>query len=269
VEKLIGGDRFLEGPAWNVPGGFLVFSDIPADRMYRFDPATGTASVYREPSHNANGNFYDAGGALYTCEHGSRSVSRTAPDGVVTTLADRFEGHRFNSPNDVVVKSDGTVWFTDPTYGLGKAPKEMAGNYVFCLDQNTGALRPVATDFDQPNGLCFSPDERRLYIADSGKPRYVRAFDVTADNRLENGRVFCQIDKGVPDGMRCDKAGNLFSTSEDSVQIFAPDGTRLGKIPVPEVPSNIVFGGKDGDELYITARTSLYRVKVTAKGALR
>ena len=266
VEKLASGFRFLEGPAWNVKGGFLIFSDIPADKMYRYDPATGAVTVFREPSDNANGNFYSPAGDLLTCEHGSRSLS-SSPGGEIETLADRYEGKRLNSPNDVVVKSDWTVWFTDPTYGLSKGPKEQATNNVYCLDQRTGKLRAVATDFDQPNGLCFSPDEKLLYIADSGKPRHVQVFDVTADNQLTNGRVFCQIDKGVPDGMRCDRHGNLFSSAGDGIQIFAPDGTRLGKILVPETPANLCFGGKDGDELFITARTSLYHVKLITTGA--
>ena len=263
VEKLAGGFRFTEGPAWNVAGSFLVFSDIPADKMHRFDPVTKAVTVYREPSHHANGNVYDSAATLYTCEHGARAVFIEPTAGESGEIAAKFEGRRLNSPNDIVVKSDGTVWFTDPTYGLEGQPKEQATNNVYCLDRKKDELRAVATDFVQPNGLCFSPDEKLLYIADSGQPRHVRVFDVTADNRLANGRVFCRIDKGVPDGMRCDRHGNLFSTSDDSIQIFAPDGTRLGKILVPETPANLCFGGKGGDELFITARTSLYHVKLT------
>lgn len=266
VEKLASGFRFVEGPAWNPKDHYLIFSDIPADKMYRYDPATKAVTVFREPSQNANGNTY-GGGGLLTCEHQARDVRWMDADGNQSILVSKFEGKRFNSPNDVVGKSDNTVWFTDPTYGLGKQPKEQASNNVYCFGPigpgPEGELRAVVTDFDQPNGLCFSPDEKLLYIADSGKPRHVRVFDVTADNQLTNGRVFCQIDKGVPDGMRCDRHGNLFSTSEDSIQIFAPDGTRLGKILVPETPANLCFGGKDGDELFITARTSLYGVKLT------
>ncbi len=267
AEKLAGGFKFVEGPAWNADSGFLIFSDIPADKMFRYDPATKGVTVFREPSHNANGNFYDSVGNLFSCEHGSRTVTMQRADGNTETLANKYDGKRFNSPNDVVVKNDGTAWFTDPTYGIGKAPKEQATNNVYCLDQKTHDLRAVATDFVQPNGLCFSPDEKLLYIADSGQPRHVRVFDVTADNRLENGRVFCQIDKGVPDGMRCDRHGNLFSSADDGIQIFAPDGTRLGKILVPETPANLCFGGKDWDELFITARTSLYHVKLTTTAA--
>ncbi len=266
VKKLAGGFQFTEGPAWNVSGGFLVFSDIPADKMYRYDPATKAVAVFREPSRHANGNCYDpAGSLLYTCEHGSRAlgVAMDLEIGKTIKLVTAYDGKMLNSPNDVVVKKDGSVWFTDPTYGLEKQRKEQVTNNVFCYEEKGNRLRTVATDFNQPNGLCFSPDEKLLYIADSGQPRHVRVFDVTADNRLTNGRVFCQIDKGVPDGIRCDRHGNLFSSADDGVQIFAPDGTRLGKILVPESPANLCFGGKDGDELFITARTSLYHVKLT------
>ena len=265
VEKLVGGFQFLEGPAWKPNEGVLIFSDIPADKMYRFDPATKAATVFREPTHHGNGNFYSpagTGGVLYTCEEGSRTVTVQEDGKDAATMLDKFEGKRFNSPNDVAVKrGDGTVWFTDPTYGLGRAPKEQATNNVYCYHPATKELRAVATDFVQPNGLCFSPDEKLLYVADSDKPQHVRVFDVTADDRLVNGRVFCHV--GGLDGIRCDGHGNLFSSARDGIHIFAPDGTRLGKILVPESPSNLGFGGKDGDELFITARTSLYHIKLT------
>jgi gluconolactonase len=268
VEKLVGDFQFTEGPAWNPVHGFLVFSDIPASRMFRYDAALRKAEVFRDPSEHANGNFYDAAGVLYTCEHGARRVSvQRADDGKVEVLVDRYEGKLFNSPNDIVVKSDGTIWFTDPTYGLDKRPREQAANNVYCFDPKTRELRAVVSDFDEPNGLCFSPDETRLYIADSGKPRDVRVFDVSSDDRLSNSRLFCTIDRGVPDGMRCDRYGNLFSTSGDSIQIFNPAGERLGKIPVPETPANLCFGGPDWNELFITARTSLYHVKLTTSAA--
>ena len=266
VEKLAGGFQFTEGPAWNVQGAFLVFSDIPADKMFRYDPATQAVTVFREPSHHANGNFFARGGSLLTCEHGSRSVTILSKGEFETpeTIADRYEGKRFNSPNDLTIKRDETVWFTDPTYGLDKAPKEQATNNVYCLDPGTFRLRAVATDFVQPNGLCFSPDEKLLYIADSGyPPAHIRVFDVTADNTLADGRVFCEIDHGVPDGIRCDRHGNLFSSAGDGVHVFAPDGTRLGKILVPETPANLCFGGPAGDELFITAKTSLYHIRLT------
>ena len=270
VEKLAGGFQFTEGPAWNVASGFLVFSDIPADKMYRYDPATKAVTVFREPSRHANGNFYARGGDLLTCEHGSRSVTIISKGEFETpeTIADEYAGKRFNSPNDLTIKQDETVWFTDPTYGLGKASKEQATNNVYCLEPGTFRLHAVATDFVQPNGLCFSPDEKLLYVADSGHPpAHVRVFDVTADNTLANGRVFCEIDHGVPDGIRCDQHGNLWSSAGDGVQIFSPDGTRLGKILVPETPANLCFGGAAGAELFITASTSLYHVRLTTTGA--
>jgi gluconolactonase len=267
VEKLAGNFNFTEGPAWNPVHGFLVFSDIPASRIYRYDASGHRADVFRDPSGGANGNFYDSAGALYTCEHGGRRVCVQRPDGKIEVLADRYEGKLLNSPNDIVVKNDGTIWFTDPTYGLNHRPKEQTANNVYCLDPRSHELRAVVSDFDEPNGLCFSPDESRLYIADSGQPRYVRVFDVSSDNRLLNGRVFCHIDQGVPDGMRCDRHGNLFSTSGDSVQIFNPSGELLGRIPVPETPANLCFGGPDWNELYITAHTSLYHIKLTTAAA--
>ena len=267
LEKLAGGFRFTEGPAWNPIGKFLIFSDIPASRLYRYDAAAGRAEEFRAPSAQANGNFYDAAGTLYTCEHEGRRVAAQRAGGPLETLVDRFEGKRFNSPNDLVVKSDGTVWFTDPTYGLGERPKEQTANRVYCFEPKTGTLRAVAEGFDQPNGLCFSPDETRLYVADSGEPRHVRVYEVGVDGQLSNGRVFCAIDQGVPDGMRCDRHGNLFSTSEHGIQVFDPAGARLGVIPVPETPSNLCFGGPGGDELFITAQTSLYRIKLTDTAA--
>ena len=263
VEKLAGGFQFLEGPAWNVKGGFLIFSDIPANKMFRYDPATKAVTVFREPSGNANGNFYDAAGTLYTCQQGARAVFVEPVDGESGGIATQFENKRLNSPNDIAVKSDGTIWFTDPTYGLEKGmPKEQATNNVYCLDPKTRELRAVVTDFVQPNGLCFSPDEKLLYVADSDRPQHVRVFEVTADNRLTGGRVFCRVE-GL-DGMRCDRQGNLFSSAREGVHVIAPDGTRLGKILVPESPANLCFGGRNGDELFLTARTSLYRVKLTA-----
>jgi gluconolactonase len=267
VEKLAGGFEFTEGPAWNPVQGFLLFSDIPASRLYRYDAAERKAGVFREPSEHANGNFYDSAGVLYTCEHGARRVSRQRTDGQVEVLVDRYGGKLFSSPNDIVVKHDGTVWFTDPTYGLAGRPKEQATNNVYCFDPKTRALRVVVSDFDQPNGLCFSPDEARLYIADSGQPRHVRVFDVSADNCLSRDRVFCAIGQGVPDGMRCDRQGDLLSTSQDSIQVFNPAGELLGKIPVPETPANLCFGGPAWNDLYITARTSLYHIKLTTAAA--
>jgi gluconolactonase len=264
--KLAGDLKFIEGPVW-MPRGFLVFSDIPPEHLMRWDESAGGLSTFREVSHGANGNTLDREGRLISCEHTSRRVTRTETDGTITVLGDRFDGKRFNSPNDVVVKSDGTIWFTDPPYGLPKGEqRELDKNYVFRLDPETKQVASVGHDQEMPNGLCFSPDEKRLYVADSGKPRDVWAYDVGADNGLSNGRVFCKIDKGGPDGMRCDVDGNLWSSAGDGVHVFSPDGKLLGKIPVPETPANLCFGGADGKTLFITARTSLYCIRTKTTG---
>ena len=269
VEKLAGGLKFIEGPVWIArEGGYLVFSDIPADELKKWTPTASQLSVFRTPSHNSNGNTLDREGRIVTCEHGARRVSLTELDGTVRVLVDRFEGKKFNSPNDVVVKSDGSIWFTDPPYGLPRGEqRELDKNYVFRLDPKSGQITIVASDFDMPNGLCFSPDESKLYIADSGRPHHVRVFDVTDSGTLINGKIFCVIDKGAPDGMRCDEQGNLWSSAGDGVHIFSPDGKLLGKIHVDETPANLCFGGADGKTLFMTARTSLYAIKVNARGA--
>lgn len=264
---------FTEGPVWIQAGGFLVFSDIPKDELKKWIPDQGV-SEFRKPSHNANGNTTDAAGRLYTCEHTGRRVALQENDGSVRTLVDSFDGKKLNSPNDVVVKSDGTVWFTDPEYGLRTNPetkkregKEQPGNYVYRHDPKTGRTTAVVKDFVQPNGLAFSPDEKRLYVADSGTPRHIRVFDVGADGSLSRGEVFCKIDKGGPDGIRVDRDGRVWSSAGDGVQIFAPDGGLIGKILVPEAPANLCFGGRDGKTLFITARKSLYSITVNITGA--
>jgi gluconolactonase len=271
VEKTVGGMRFTEGPVWVARDRALIFSDIPADQLKRWsdeDDREGKLTTFREPSHQANGNTLDRDGRLVTCEHASRRVTRTEHDGTVSVLVDRFEGKRFNSPNDVVVRRDGTIWFTDPPYGLPRgASRELEKNHVFRFDPATRDIRIVADDFDMPNGLCFSPDEKTLYIADSGTPHHIRAFNLSGDGRLANGRIFCTIDSGAPDGIRCDEHGNIWSSAGDGVHVFAPDGTLLGKIPVPETPANLCFGGDEGKTLFITARTSLYRITVNVRGA--
>jgi gluconolactonase len=262
------GMRFTEGPVWlERDGGFLVFSDIPANELKRWT-ATGGLATFRAPSFNANGNTVDREGRLITCEHSGRRVSILEGDGRLQTLVDRHDGRKFNSPNDPVVKSDGSVWFTDPTYGLPRGEtKEQEGNFVFRFNPKTKATAIVARDFDMPNGLCFSPDEKKLYVADSGKPRHIRVFDVQSDGTLKGGTVFCQIDQGVPDGIRCDADGRVWSSAGDGVHIFAPNGKLLGKILVPESPANLCFGGNDGKTLFVTARTSLYSIPVLVQGA--
>lgn len=276
VTKLAGDLGFIEGPVWvKAGGGYLVFSDIPNDELKKWTAAGGVAT-YRKPSQNANGNTLDAAGRLLTCEHSGRRVAIEEKGGTVKALVDSFEGRKLNSPNDVVVHSDGTVWFTDPEYGLKTDPqtkqrvdKQQTGNFVFRHDPKTGKTTVVAKDFVQPNGLAFSPDEKKLYIADSGTPRHIRVFDVKADGSLANGRVFCSIDKGAPDGIRVDKDGRVWSSAGDGVQIFAPGGERIGKILVPESPANLCFGGASGKTLFITARKSLYAIDVSVTGAGR
>ncbi len=271
VEKLVTGMKFTEGPVWITwEDGLLIFSDIPSNELKSWNARNGL-TTFRPDSRQANGNTSDREGRLISCEHAARRVVRLErKDGSITVLADRFEGKRFNSPNDPVVKSDGSVWFTDPTYGTPPGePKEIDGRFVYRIDPETKKVTKVAEGFDQPNGLCFSPDETKLYIADSGKPRHIRVFDVRPDHTLTNGAVFCAIDEGVPDGIRCDEKGNVWSSAGDGVQVFAPDGKRIGRVPVPESPANLCFGGEDGKTLFITARTSLYAIRTNVSGAKR
>ncbi len=261
VTKVASGMHFLEGPVW-MPAGYLLFSDNAFDRIHKYTPADGV-TIFREPSHATNGNTTDNQGRLISCEQGIRSVTRTEANGSITVLVDKFEGKRFNSPNDVVVKSDDSVWFTDPPYGVPKGQKrEIDHQWVYRLDPATKLVSAVVTDMDMPNGLCFNPDEKRLYVADSGKPRHVRVYDINTDHTATNGRVFCTLDKGVPDGMRIDKAGRLWTSAGDGIQIFAPEGKLIGRILVPESPANLCFGGADGHTLWITARHSLYKIEV-------
>lgn len=264
VEKLAGGLRFTEGPVWmNESGGYLIFSDIPANELKKWTPEGLT--TFRNPSQNANGNTIDLEGRLVSAEHSGRRVSLTMGEGKVETVVDQFEGKKFNSPNDVVVKSDGSYWFTDPDYGLGGKTKEMGGNWVFRHDPKTKKTTALVKDFDKPNGLCFSPDETKLYVADSGKPRHICVFNVKGD-AVSEGKVFCEIDKGGPDGIRADATGRIFSSAGDGVHIFNPEGKLIGKILVPEAPANLCFGGKDFKTLFITARTGLYKIELATEG---
>ncbi len=277
LEELYDGGRWTEGPVWFGDHNLLIFSDIPNQRMLRYVEGQGI-SVYREHSQFVNGNTRDREGRLVSCEHGGRRVIRTEIDGSINVLADRFEGRRLNSPNDVVVKSDGTVWFTDPTYGIKsnyegyRAEPEQAARNVFRLDPATGDLRSVVDDFGQPNGLAFSPDEKRLYIADSARSHdpdaepVIRVYDVVEGNRLANGRIFCRLDNGIPDGFRFDIEGNLWTSAGDGVHCFAPDGSLIGKILVPQTVANLCFGGPRRNRLFITATRSLYAVYTASIG---
>lgn len=257
---LASGIRFGEGPVWIEDEQSLIFSDIPADQLNSFKD--GRKEIFRKPSNGANGNILDLQRRLISCEHLSRSVTRTGKDGKVETLTDSYGGKKLNSPNDAAVRSDGTIWFTDPTYGLGNRKKELEKNYVFRLDPEKKELKAVAEDFDMPNGICFSPDEKNLYVADSGAPRHIRVFDVQADGTLANGKVFCRIDNGAPDGIRCDSKGRIFSSAGDGVHVFSPEGELIGKITVPETVTNLCFGGKDGKKLFMTGRNNLYSINL-------
>ncbi|HEX6978501.1 MAG TPA: SMP-30/gluconolactonase/LRE family protein [Alphaproteobacteria bacterium] len=278
VERLHTGMRWAEGPVWFGDGGYVVWSDVPNNRMLQWVDGLGVRT-FRQPSSYANGNTRDRDGRLITCEHGTRRVTRTEIDGRITVLADRYKGKRLNSPNDVVVKSDGSIWFTDPPYGImsdyegHKADMELDGCYVFRLDARTGDLTVVADDFVRPNGIAFSPDERRLYVSDtsiSHDPngnRHIRVFDVDEKGRLSHSRVFAVVTPGSSDGFRLDTAGNVWTSAGDGVHCYAPDGTLLGKIRIPETVSNLCFGGPKRNRLFITATTSLYSVYVGVNGA--
>jgi gluconolactonase len=266
VRRIAAGLKFTEGPVWMPNRKVLLFSDIPADTIYQW--AKGRKhTVFRRPSHNANGNTRDTRGRLITCEHGSRTVTRTANSGKVNTLAATFGDKRLNSPNDAAVKSDGTIWFTDPPYGLKRGQKrEQAKNYVFRLDPNAAEPVAVADDFHMPNGLCFSPDEKHLYIADSGRPHHIRRFPVLKGNKLGKGKLFAVIRPGAPDGIRCDTAGRLYSTAGDGVQVFDAKGTKLGVIRTPQPAANCCFGAAGNRTLFITARSGVYAVKLAVPG---
>ena len=273
LEKHFTGTKWAEGPVYFSEGDYVLWSDIPNDRMMRWSAAEG-ASVFRQPAGYTNGNYRDREGRLVSCEHGNRRISRTEPDGTVVTLVDRFEGKRLNSPNDLVVKSDGTIWFTDPPYGIlsdhegHKADSEIGACYVFRFAPATDELSIVGDDFDRPNGLCFSPDESVLYVGDTGEPKNIRAFDVVDGARIANGRVFAEVRPGIADGFRVDAAGNMFTSAWDGIQVYSPAGELLGKILVPEQrTANCVFGGPDKRRLYIAADTSLYSIALNATGA--
>ena len=276
LKKLATGFDWAEGPVWMGDAGCLLFSDIPNNRMMRWTPDTGL-STYRQPSNYSNGHTRDLQGRLVSCEHGTRRVTRTEWDGAITVLADRYQGKPLNSPNDVVVKSDGSIWFSDPHYGIGtnyegyKSEQELPCN-LYRIDPD-GTIEAVLTDFNCPNGLAFSPDESVLYVADTGRmfhadPQHIRKFDM-ASGRPRGGAVFHVIAPGCADGIRVDSDGNVWSSAADGVHCIAADGSFLGKILVPEIVSNICFGGRAKHHLYITATTSLYMVALNRQGAQR
>jgi gluconolactonase len=280
VERLATGFRWSEGPVWFGDGRFLLWSDIPNNRMLKWEEETGAVSVFRKPSNNSNGNTRDRQGRLVSCEHDTRRVTRTEYDGTITVLLDSYQGKPLNSPNDVVVKSDNSIWFTDPPFGiLGNyeghvATPELPTN-VYRIDGKTGQATVATGDVNRPNGLCFPPDESRLYVVESGvSPRVIRVFDVVdGGTKLTNGRVFVNAGQGIPDGMRCDTDGNLWcgfggGEGEDGVAIFAPDGKLIGRILLPERCANLCFGGLKRNRLFMAASQSLYSLFVNAQGAV-
>jgi gluconolactonase len=279
IERLATGiTRWAEGPVWFGDMRCLLWSDVPGDCMWRWDEGTGAVGIWRKPSGHANGNTRDGQGRLVTCEHSGRRVSRTEPDGSIVTLADRFEGKRFNSPNDVVCKSDGSIWFTDPSFGIlgwyegHKAPAELPTN-VYRIDP-AGALSVVAEGINQPNGLAFSPDESILYVVESRSvPRKILAYDVLEGKTLTHRRVLIDAGpKGTPDGLRVDVDGNLWcgwgmgEEGLDGVHVFNPDGRLIGRIDLPERCANVCFGGLHRDRLFMAASTSLYALYVNTQG---
>ena len=279
VERIATGMRWAEGPVWFGDGRYLLWSDIPNNRMMKWEEETGAVSVFRKPSNFANGNTRDRRGRLVSCEHGGRRVTRTEYDGRITVLADRFDGQQLNSPNDVVVKSDDSVWFTDPPFGLlgyyeGYVAKQELPTNVYRVDGQSGAVTVVADDVIRPNGLCFSPDESRLYVVECDTPRSIQVYDVVdGGTRLANKRRLIDAGPGTPDGMRCDVDGNLWcgwgmgQEGLDGVAIFNPEGKLIGRINLPERCANLCFGGLQRNRLFMCSSTSVYSLYVNTQGA--
>jgi gluconolactonase len=284
VRRLWTGAEWTEGPVYFGDMHCVIFSDVPNNRLMRYDEVTGQTTLFRYPSNEANGNTRDRQGRLVTCEQRTRRVTRTEYDGSITVLADHYRGKRLNSPNGVVVKSDGTVWFTDPTYGIQgdhegwRAKPELPGS-VYRFDPRSGTLTAVADDYKQPNGICFSPDEKKLYVSETAAPpSYIRAYDVRDDGKLANGRVFhdfADTRGGIADDIRVDEDGNLWCAGGwsadknfNGVSVLAPDGAPIGRVVLPEVAANLCFGGyqHNRSRLYICASTSLYAVYVGVRG---
>jgi gluconolactonase len=279
IELIYDKCRWTEGPVWFEDGGYLVWSDIPNNRLLRWVPDLGV-SAFRAPSNYINGNTRDRQGRLVSCSHGARAILRTEPDGTITTLVSHHQGKRLNSPNDVVVKSDGSIWFTDPTYGImsdyegHRADPEQAGCYVYRFDPADASLTVVCDSFTKPNGLAFSPDETILYIAESGKshdpdcPVVIRACDVTGD-RLTNERVFAEFETGMPDGLRVDISGNIWTSAGPAINCYDPSGTLLGRIRAPQMVSNLTFGGAKRNRLFFTCTNAVYSVFLATSGVQR
>ncbi len=270
IQRVFSEGRWVEGPAYHAAGRFVLFSDIPNDRVLRYDEVTGRVEEFLRPAGFTNGRTTDPQSRFVTCEHGARRVTRREHDGSTRVLADTFQGKRLNSPNDVVVRADGSIWFTDPTYGIltdyegYQAASEIGSNNVYRIDPDDGSLSAVVTDFAQPNGLAFSPDERQLFIVDS-QLRHIRVFDVDGA-ALSGGDVYCANPLGY-DGIRFDHLGRMWAGAHDGVHCYDPDGTLLGKLLLPETCANLAFGGPQGNHLYFTATTSLYTMRVNFRAA--
>jgi gluconolactonase len=278
IERIASGGRWVEGPVWFGDSRQLLWSDIPTNRIMRWDEETDTVGVFRKPSGNANGNTRDRQGRLISCEHGGRQVSRTEYDGSVTVLLDRFDSKRLNSPNDLVVKSDGSIWFTDPTFGIvgyyqGEKADQELPERVYRLDPVTGEATIVCESINGPNGLAFSPDEKRLYIVQSRGTRGILVCDVSADGKTIGApRPFIEAGSGTPDGFRCDVDGNLWcgwgmDPQQDGVRVFNPAGEPIGHLHLPERCANLCFGGRWRNRLFMASCSSIYAVYVNTQGA--
>ena len=279
VERLWTGARWSEGPAWFPAGRYVTWSDIPNNRMMRWDETDGSVSIFRQPANNCNGHTMDGQGRLVSCEHLTRRVTRTEHDGSITVLADNWQGKRLNSPNDVVVKSDGSIWFTDPSYGImmdyegDRADSEIGACHVYRIDPGTGEATAVATDFVKPNGLAFSANETHLFVSDTGgthdadDPAHIRKVAVNTDGKsLGASEVFADCTNGFFDGFRLDRDGRIWSSAADGVHCLAPNGDLIGKIHIPEIVGNVVFGGPKKNRLFMAATSSLYSVYLNVNG---
>ncbi len=279
VERLWTGARWVEGPVWFPAGRFILFSDIPNNRMLRWDETNGSVSEFRNPSNFSNGNTRDLQGRLITCQHFSRSVTRTEHSGEVTTVASHFDGKRLNSPNDVVVKSDGSIWFTDPDYGIMsdyegcKSPNEQDSCNVFRIDQKTGNIHLITDQLVKPNGLCFNNSEDKLYVSDTGGshvaggPRHIYSFDLKDEKfTSENPKIFAECSNGLFDGFRIDNEDRIWTSAADGVHCYNAVGALIGKIKIPEIVSNVCFGGERLNRLFITGTTSLYSAYLAVNG---